>query len=57
MISGRVTGAIGGESCAVKDKGPRDIKVMLFSSSGDLVSTVLTSETGSYSFTNVIPGS
>ncbi|CAA7388395.1 unnamed protein product [Spirodela intermedia] len=56
MISGKVNGAVGGESCAAKDGGPYDVKVDLLSSSGDLVSSVLTSETGNYAFTNIIPG-
>ena len=49
-------GAAGGESCPVKNGGPSNVKVELLSPSGDLVSSVLTSSSGSYLFTNVIPG-
>ncbi|XP_059659411.1 uncharacterized protein LOC132306162 [Cornus florida] len=55
-ISGRVVGADGGESCSHKNGGPSNIKVELLSSMGDLVSTVLTSSGGSYTFANIIPG-
>ncbi|WJX79873.1 hypothetical protein P8452_62950 [Trifolium repens] len=55
-ISGKVVGAAGGESCSVKNGGPSNVKVELFSPSGDLVSSVLTSSSGSYLFTNVNPG-
>lgn len=55
-ISGRVVGAVGGESCSVKNGGPSNVKVDLLSPSGDLVSSVLTSPSGSYLFTNIIPG-
>ncbi|XP_078443187.1 carbohydrate-binding-like fold [Wolffia australiana] len=56
MISGKVTGTVGGESCAAKNKGPRDVKIELFSSSDEPVSSVMTSETGTYAFSNIIPG-
>lgn len=49
-------GAAGGDSCPVKNGGPSNVKVELLSPSGDLVSSVLTSSSGSYLFTNVIPG-
>lgn len=49
-------GAAGGESCSVKNGGPSNVKVELVSPSGDLVSSVLTSPSGSYLFTNLIPG-
>ncbi|OVA02510.1 hypothetical protein BVC80_9091g9 [Macleaya cordata] len=55
-ISGRVTGAVGGESCSLKDGGPSNIKVELLSPSDDLVSSTFTSAVGSYLFTNIIPG-
>ncbi|KAF7804939.1 nodal modulator 1 [Senna tora] len=55
-ISGRVVGAVGGESCLVKNGGPSNVEVELLSPSGDLVSSVLTSSSGSYLFTNIIPG-
>lgn len=55
-ISGRVLGAVGGESCALQDGGPSDIKVELLSDSGDVVSSVSTSSGGSYLFKNIIPG-
>ncbi|GLU07247.1 hypothetical protein SLE2022_242110 [Rubroshorea leprosula] len=55
-ISGRVVGAVGGESCLLKDGGPSNVKVELLSPHDDLVSTVLTSSNGRYLFTNIIPG-
>ncbi|BAT86244.1 hypothetical protein VIGAN_04387700 [Vigna angularis var. angularis] len=55
-ISGRVVGAVGGESCSIKNGGPSNVKVDLLSLSGDLLSSVLTSSSGSYLFTNIIPG-
>ncbi|KAF8394679.1 hypothetical protein HHK36_020896 [Tetracentron sinense] len=55
-ISGRVLGAVGGESCSLKDGGPSDMKVDLLSPTDDLISSVSTSSVGSYSFTNIIPG-
>lgn len=55
-MSGKVGGAVGGGSCPNKNGGPSNVKVELLSSTGDLVSSVLTSSTGSYSFTNIIPG-
>lgn len=56
MISGRVKGAVGGESCSLKDGGPSGLAVDLLSPSDDVIASVLTSATGDYSFTNVIPG-
>ncbi|KAG1338774.1 nodal modulator 1 [Cocos nucifera] len=56
MISGRVKGAVGGESCSLKDGGPSGVAVELLSPSDDVIASVLTSATGDYSFTNVIPG-
>lgn len=55
-ISGKVVGAIGGKSCSLKNGGPSNVKVDLLSTSSDLVSSVLTSSSGSYLFTNIIPG-
>ncbi|PSS14739.1 Nodal modulator 1 like [Actinidia chinensis var. chinensis] len=55
-VSGRVVGAVGGESCPNKNGGPSNVNVELLSPTGDLVSSVLTSPTGSYLFTNIIPG-
>ncbi|XP_027924979.1 nodal modulator 1 [Vigna unguiculata] len=55
-ISGRVVGAVGGESCSIKNGGPSNVNVELLSLSGDLVSSVSTSSSGSYLFTNIIPG-
>ncbi|XP_062006215.1 uncharacterized protein LOC133723403 [Rosa rugosa] len=55
-VSGRVLGAVGGESCALQNGGPSDIKVELLSDSGDVVSSVSTSSGGSYLFKNIIPG-
>ncbi|XP_038980298.1 nodal modulator 1 [Phoenix dactylifera] len=56
MISGRVKGAVGGESCSLKDGGPSGVAVELLSLSDDVIASVLTSATGDYSFTNIIPG-
>uniref|UniRef100_A0A5B7C2M8 Putative nodal modulator 1 n=1 Tax=Davidia involucrata TaxID=16924 RepID=A0A5B7C2M8_DAVIN len=55
-ISGRVIGAVGGESCSQKNGGPSNVKVELLSPKGDLISSVLTSSAGSYLFANIIPG-
>ncbi|KAG9457834.1 hypothetical protein H6P81_002342 [Aristolochia fimbriata] len=55
-ISGRVMGAVGGESCSLKDGGPLDVKVELFSPTNDVIASTLTSSAGDYSFTNIIPG-
>ncbi|KAG5567843.1 hypothetical protein RHGRI_003128 [Rhododendron griersonianum] len=55
-VSGKVGGAVGGESCPNRNGGPSNINVELLSLTGDLISSVLTSATGSYSFTNIIPG-
>ncbi|EEF47245.1 carboxypeptidase regulatory region-containingprotein, putative [Ricinus communis] len=55
-LSGRVMGAVGGESCLVKSGGPSNVNVELLSPSDDFISSVLTSATGSYSFNNIIPG-
>lgn len=55
MISGKVLGAVGGESCSIMGGGPSDVKVDLLSPSDDLIATAFTSA-GQYSFTNIIPG-
>lgn len=55
-ISGRVLGAVGGESCCVKDGGPSNVSVELLSPSDDVISSVVTSSGGSYLFENIIPG-
>ncbi|XP_044493042.1 nodal modulator 1 isoform X2 [Mangifera indica] len=55
-ISGRVVGAVGGESCLVKDGGPSNVNVELLTHDGDLISSVVTSSGGSYLFKNIIPG-
>ncbi|KAF5745936.1 putative carboxypeptidase regulatory region-containingprotein [Tripterygium wilfordii] len=55
-ISGRVVGAVGGESCSHKNGGPSNVKVELLSLTDDHISTVLTSSTGSYLFRNILPG-
>ncbi|KAL3827759.1 hypothetical protein ACJIZ3_016561 [Penstemon smallii] len=54
-LSGRVVGAVGGDSCSHKNGGPSNVNVELLSPSGDVVSSVSTSS-GSYSFKNIIPG-
>ncbi|KAI7993915.1 Acetyl-CoA carboxylase 1 [Camellia lanceoleosa] len=55
-VSGKVVGSVGGESCSNKNGGPSNVNVELLSPTSDLVTSVLTSPTGSYSFTNIIPG-
>ncbi|XP_057966723.1 uncharacterized protein LOC131156786 isoform X2 [Malania oleifera] len=55
-LSGRIVGAVGGESCSIKNGGPSNVNVELLSSNGDLISSALTSSGGLYSFNNVIPG-
>ncbi|WOL10268.1 nodal modulator 1 [Canna indica] len=55
-LSGRVVGAVGGESCSTKDGGPSGVKVELLSLGDDPIASSLTSETGAYSFTNILPG-
>lgn len=56
MVSGRVLGAVGGNSCPFKAGGPSNVKIELVSMSDDVIASSFTSETGHYSFTNVIPG-
>ncbi|KMZ74354.1 hypothetical protein ZOSMA_12G00380 [Zostera marina] len=56
LISGKVEGIIGGDSCTMKGGGPSGVKVDLLSSFGDIVSSVLTSKGGIYSFTSIAPG-
>uniref|UniRef100_A0A164YXW9 Carbohydrate-binding-like fold protein n=1 Tax=Daucus carota subsp. sativus TaxID=79200 RepID=A0A164YXW9_DAUCS len=56
-VSGRVVGAVGGESCSHKTGGPSSVTVeLLHHPSGAVASSVLTSTDGSYSFSNIIPG-
>ncbi|KAA0046704.1 nodal modulator 3 [Cucumis melo var. makuwa] len=55
-LSGRVTGAVGGESCSNLNGGPANVNVELLSSDGDVVSSALTSQEGNYLFSNIIPG-
>ncbi|XP_071689841.1 uncharacterized protein [Rutidosis leptorrhynchoides] len=55
-ISGKVAGAVGGASCSSTNGGPSNVNVELLDTNRDVVSSVLTSSTGSYSFTNVNPG-
>lgn len=49
-------GAVSGDSCSHKNGGPSNVNVELLSPSGDVVSSVSTTSTGSYSFKNIIPG-
>uniref|UniRef100_A0A2P2M7I7 Nodal modulator 1 n=1 Tax=Rhizophora mucronata TaxID=61149 RepID=A0A2P2M7I7_RHIMU len=55
-LSGRVVGAVGGESCSDKNGGPSNVNVELLSHTGDVISSVATSPLGIYLFKNVIPG-
>lgn len=56
MISGRVLGAVGGNSCPFETGGPSNVKINLVSMSDDVIASSFTSETGHYLFTNIIPG-
>ncbi|KAL0418927.1 UNVERIFIED_CONTAM: Nodal modulator 1 [Sesamum radiatum] len=55
-LSGRVVGAVSGDSCSHKNGGPANVSVKLLSPSGDVASSVSTTSAGSYSFKNIIPG-
>lgn len=55
-LTGRIVGAVSGDSCSHKDGGPSNVKVGLVTPSGDVVASVSTTSTGSYSFNNIIPG-
>ncbi|KAL6576944.1 hypothetical protein OROMI_011220 [Orobanche minor] len=55
-LSGRVVGAVSGGSCPHISGGPTSVNVKLSSPSGNVVSSVSTTSTGSYSFQNIIPG-
>ncbi|XP_027099594.2 uncharacterized protein [Coffea arabica] len=55
-ISGRVVGAVGGESCSIKNGGPADVNIQLVSPTGEILSSVSTTSAGTYTFMNVIPG-
>lgn len=56
-LSGRVIGAVGGESCPAKNRGPSEVDIQLLSLDGDVISHVLTSSTGKFVFGSVVPGS
>ncbi|KAL0919007.1 hypothetical protein M5K25_011070 [Dendrobium thyrsiflorum] len=56
MVSGRVSGSVGGDSCPSKAGGPSNVKVELVSMPDDVIASSFTSEAGDYSFTNIIPG-
>ena len=49
-------GAVGGESCSIKNGGPADVNIQLVSPTGDILSSVSTTSAGTYTFMNVIPG-
>ncbi|XP_052184978.1 uncharacterized protein LOC127796711 [Diospyros lotus] len=55
-VSGRVVGSVGGDTCSNKNGGPSNVNVKLSSVTDDLISSVLTSRSGSYLFKNVTPG-
>ncbi|XP_012474989.1 uncharacterized protein LOC105791465 [Gossypium raimondii] len=55
-LSGRVVGAVGGQSCSLKNGGPANVNVDLLSPNDDLISSELTMPDGSYLFKNIIPG-
>ncbi|KAE8685178.1 S uncoupled 1 [Hibiscus syriacus] len=54
-LSGRVVGAVGGQSCLVKNGGPANVNADLLSPHGDLISSELTMLDGRYLFKNIIP--
>ncbi|KAL6582628.1 hypothetical protein OROMI_004706 [Orobanche minor] len=54
-LSGRVVGAFSGGGCSHISGGPTNVNVKLSSPSGNVVSSVSTTSTGSYSFQNIIP--
>ncbi|PHT86962.1 hypothetical protein T459_09068 [Capsicum annuum] len=43
------------ENCSLKDGGPSTVNVELFSPTGDVVSSALSTPRGTYSFKNTIP--
>lgn len=55
-MSGKVLGAVGGQSCSLKGGGPSGVKIELLSPSEGVTSSVMTTSSGQYSFINVIPG-
>ncbi|RAL42059.1 hypothetical protein DM860_011842 [Cuscuta australis] len=55
-VSGRIVGGVGGDSCTQKYGGPPNVKVELLSPGDGVISSVLTTSSGTYSFTNVVPG-
>ncbi|OMO63992.1 hypothetical protein CCACVL1_22113, partial [Corchorus capsularis] len=55
-LSGRVVGAVGGQSCSLKNGGPSNVNVELLSPDDDVISSELTQSNGWYLFKNVIPG-
>ncbi|KAL6494630.1 hypothetical protein OROGR_031430 [Orobanche gracilis] len=55
-LSGRVVGAVSRGSCSHINGGPSNVNVKLSSPSGNVVSSVSTTSTGSYLFKNIIPG-
>ncbi|XP_022770793.1 nodal modulator 1 isoform X1 [Durio zibethinus] len=55
-LSGRVVGAVGGQSCSLKNGGPANVNVDLLSLHGDIISSELTMPNGRYLFKNIIPG-
>lgn len=55
-ISGKILGAVGGESCSAKTQGPSNVKIDLLSPSDDVIASAFTSAVGEYSFTNMVPG-
>ncbi|KAK8532609.1 hypothetical protein V6N12_054045 [Hibiscus sabdariffa] len=55
-LSGRIVGAVGGQSCSVKNGGPANVNVDLLSPHGNLISAELTMSDGRYLFKNIIPG-
>ncbi|KAG0480871.1 hypothetical protein HPP92_011729 [Vanilla planifolia] len=56
MVSGRVAGAVGGDSCPLKAGGPSNLKIELLTMEDDIISSVFTSETGHFSFANITSG-
>ena len=55
IVSGRVMGVVGAESCPNINGGGANVKVEHISTSSDLINVVYMSRGGGYTFTNITP--
>lgn len=55
-ITGRIVGAVGGESCLRTTSGPSNVNVELLSPAGVLISSVVTLSDGHYMLKDINPG-